>query len=160
MRIKCKMNEDFHGGIEVKNKDRLSLNELNCFLVNEFPQCHCSVISSDELTAHVRYEISEQDLRPGGSVSGPTLMKVADVALYIGVLSNKGLIPLALTTNFSINFFKKPNADKAIIGECQLLKVGKNLVVGQVLLFSEGEPAMLAHATGTYSIPPSKNLET
>lgn len=137
-----------------------SSRNLNDFLKKEFPQCNCIVLSVDRVTTKIKYDISDKDLRPGGTVSGPTLMKVADVALYVAVLSVKGLIPLALTTSFSINFFKTPNANTALIGECQLLKVGKTLVVGQVSLFSEGEPDLLAHATGTYSIPPIKNRES
>jgi acyl-coenzyme A thioesterase PaaI-like protein len=80
-------------------------------------------------------------------------MAVADVALYVAILGEIGIVPLAVTTSLSINFLRKPAAEKTIIGACKLLKVGKSLAVGEVTLYSEGSPEPVAHAVGTYSIP-------
>ena len=93
------------------------------------------------------------ELRPGGTVSGPVLMAVADVALYVAILGEIGIVPLTVTTSFSINFLRKPSPDKAVVGVCKLMKVGKSLAVGEVTLYSEGGEEPLAHAVGTYSIP-------
>ncbi|PCI54838.1 MAG: thioesterase [Gammaproteobacteria bacterium] len=135
----------------------LTTNELNDFLASVFPQSNCVVEYTDQAIIRVRQPIGESDLRPGGTVSGPTMMKVADVALYVAVLNAKGLIPLAVTTNLSINFLNKPSADKDLIAECKLLKMGRTLVIGEVSIFSKGSNIPVAHATGTYSIPPVKN---
>ena len=94
------------------------------------------------------------ELRPGGTVSGPVMMAVADFALYVAILGEIGLVPLAVTTNLSINFLRRPSPDSDVIGKCRLLKVGKSLVVGEVALYSEGDEDPAAHVVGTYSIPP------
>jgi uncharacterized protein (TIGR00369 family) len=92
-------------------------------------------------------------LRPGGTISGPMMMGLADLAMYGAVLAAVDPEELAVTTNLNINFLRKPGpAD--LIGEARLLKLGKRLAVGEVTIFSVGEPDILAHATGTYSIPP------
>jgi acyl-coenzyme A thioesterase PaaI-like protein len=128
--------------------------ELAEFLVREFPQTRCTVVSVGELSATLRHEITESELRPGGTVSGPVLMEVADVALYVALLGTIGIQPLAVTTSLNINFLRKPAADRAIVAECRLLKVGRSLAVGEVSLYSEGLPDSVAHVVGTYSIPP------
>lgn len=134
----------------------VSKNALNDFLKKEFPQSNCTVIAVNDRSSEIKYVVDESDLRPGGTVSGPSMMKVADVALYVAVLGAKGLIPLAVTTNMNINFLNKPQAHQDIIAKCELLKIGKVLVVGQITLFSEGDDHPIAHATGTYSIPPNR----
>ncbi len=83
----------------------------------------------------------------------PAMMLLADLALYVAVLSVAGRVELAVTTNLNINFLRKP--DKAdLIADCRLLKAGKRLCVGEVTLFSEAHDEPVAHVTGTYSIPP------
>ncbi len=128
--------------------------EISEFLVREFPQNKCTVESVGNRAATVRQEIGVQDLRPGGTVSGPVLMALADVALYVAILGEIGIVPLTVTTSLSINFLRKPASDRAIVGVCQLMKVGKSLVVGEVSLYSEGREDPVAHVVGTYSIPP------
>lgn len=128
--------------------------EIAEFLAREFPQTQCTVEDVGHLSATVRHEIGHAELRPGGTVSGPVLMSVADVALYVAILNEIGIVPLAVTTSLSINFLRKPAADAAIIGVCKLLKKGVSLVVGEVSLYSEGSEQVVAHAVGTYSIPP------
>src|SRR5687768_4675718 len=130
-----------------------SLEEISKFLVAEFPQTKCKVLAVGDGTATIRQEIGPQDLRPGGTVSGPTLMAVADVALYVAILGKIGIVPLTVTTQLSVNFLRKPSPSQAILGECKLLKLGKSLAVGEVALYSEGTDEPVAHAVGTYSIP-------
>jgi acyl-coenzyme A thioesterase PaaI-like protein len=127
--------------------------EIADFLVKEFPQNKCTVVSVGDGAATVRHAVGPAELRPGGTVSGPVLMTVADVALYVAILGEIGIVPLAVTTNLSINFMRKPPADRAILGVCKLMKVGRTLAVGEVSLYSEGLPDPVAHVVGTYAIP-------
>lgn len=126
---------------------------LSEFFITEFPHASCTIEALGEMSATVRQEVSEHNLRPGNTVSGPTLMAVADIALYAAILGEIGLVPLAVTTSLNINFLSKPAAGAAIIGKCSLLKVGRTLAVGEVTLYSEGSDIPVAHATGTYAIP-------
>ncbi|HXH03287.1 MAG TPA: PaaI family thioesterase [Candidatus Competibacteraceae bacterium] len=92
-------------------------------------------------------------LRPGGTVSGPVQMALADAVMYAVVLSLIGRVELAVTTNLTCNFLRRPKpAD--LIADGRILKLGKRLAVGEVLLYSEGEAEPVAHVTATYSIPP------
>ncbi len=127
--------------------------EIVEFLAKEFPQNKCAVEAVGGRAATVRHPVGTDELRPGGTVSGPVLMTVADVALYVAILGEIGIVPLSVTTNLSINFLRKPAANKAVVGVCRLLKLGKSLAVGEVALYSEGSEEPVAHAVGTYSIP-------
>jgi acyl-coenzyme A thioesterase PaaI-like protein len=127
--------------------------EIVEFMAREFPQCKCRVLEVGAGAATVAHEVGADELRPGGTVSGPVLMTVADVGLYVALLGKIGIVPLAVTTNLTINFLRKPAADRRILGVCRLLKVGKVLAVGEVSLYSEGVPEVVAQAVGTYSIP-------
>ena len=102
----------------------------------------------------VKFRTSEADLRPGGTVSGPSMFLLADVAFYIAVLASIGKEPLAVTTNCSINFLRKPDPDD-LLAEAQIFKQGRKLVVGEVRLMSESADELVAHATFTYVIPSS-----
>lgn len=138
----------------------MQTTEMQAFLAAEFPQSTVQVLSLGDRTASVKQEINQSHLRPGGTVSGPVLMTVADVAMYVAVLNHIGIVPLAVTTNLNINFLRKPSAERAIIGVCHLLKVGKTLAVGEVSLYSEGSDDVVAHVVTTYAIPPErKNTE-
>ena len=128
--------------------------EVTAFIAAEFPQTKCVVRELGNGGATVSHEIGPSELRPGGTVSGPVLMGVADVALYVAILGEIGIVPLAVTTSLTINFLRKPVANKSIIGVCKLMKVGKVLAVGEVSLYSEGTSQPVAHVVGTYSIPP------
>jgi acyl-coenzyme A thioesterase PaaI-like protein len=127
------------------------------FLATEFPQTKCTVESVAKHSATIRHEIGFNELRPGNTVSGPVMMEVADCALYIAILGEIGIVPLAVTTNLNINFMRKPSADKDLIGKCKLLKVGKTLIIGEVSLYSEGDENPVAHAVGTYAVPKISN---
>ncbi len=126
------------------------------FLAREFPHSSCVVEEVGEGFATVSHLVGPAQLRPGGTVSGPLLMAVADVALYVAILATIGLVPLAVTTNLNINFLRKPSPSSPIVGVCKLIKVGRILVVGEVALYSDRNEEMVAHAVGTYSIPPKR----
>jgi uncharacterized protein (TIGR00369 family) len=138
---------------------KLSAAELEERLAQEFPQGgygkgkRMRIEAVGPKSARLRYTANERNLRPGGTVSGPTLMGIADGALYVAILANIGWVPLAVTTSLSINFLKKPSPGD-IIAECKLMKLGKRLAVGEVGLYSEGDDEMVAHCVATYSIPP------
>lgn len=123
---------------------------------SEFPQAKCVVEAVGDQSATLRQAIGFDELRPGGTVSGPVLMTVADCALYVAILGEIGLVSLTVTTSLTINFMRKPSSTKDIIAKCTLLKVGKSLVVGEVSLYSEGDEKAVAHVVGTYSIPKLK----
>lgn len=127
--------------------------ELAAFLKREFPQSKSIILDVGKMSATIKYPVGIDQLRPGGTVSGPVMMTLADAALYIAVLGEIGIVPLAVTTNLSINFLRKPTAGKDIIGVCKLLKLGKTLAVGEVNIYSEGDDKPVAHAVGTYAIP-------
>ncbi|MBV8049341.1 MAG: PaaI family thioesterase [Paludibacterium sp.] len=128
--------------------------EVAAFLAAEFPQSKCVVEAVGERHATVSHHIGPNELRPGGTVSGPVLMTVADVALYVAILGEIGIVPLTVTTSLTINFLRKPAADARIIADCSLMKVGRALIVGEVSLYSEGISEPVAHVVGTYSVPP------
>jgi uncharacterized protein (TIGR00369 family) len=136
----------------------MTVEELTRRLTAEFPQAFndrsgLSILEVWHGGARVRQDFRDGALRPGGTVSGPVLMALTDVSIYIAILSAIGWVPLAVTTNLSINFLKKP-APGPLIAEAKLLKLGKRLAVGEIAIRSEGEDDLVAHATATYSIPP------
>ncbi|HEY4773941.1 MAG TPA: PaaI family thioesterase [Xanthobacteraceae bacterium] len=136
----------------------LSAGELQRRLAAEFPEAFhpesgLAVLEAWHGGCRVRLGFQPGTLRPGGTISGAALMMLADVAMYIAVLASIGWQPLAVTTNLTINFLRKP-APGALIAECHLIKLGKRLAVGNVRLILEGSEELVAHATSTYSIPP------
>jgi uncharacterized protein (TIGR00369 family) len=131
--------------------------EMSQFLRAQFPQAKFSLESFDEGSITVRYKVADSDLRPGGTISGPAMMSLADCAIYIAVLREIGLVALAVTTSLNTNFLRKPEAGRDLLGVCSLLKLGKALAIGEVSIYSEGNTEVVAHSVGTYSIPPSKS---
>jgi|SRR5215471_3585658 len=136
----------------------ISAEELERLLAEHFPQAFndesgLAILEVWHGGSRVRQGFRKDAIRPGGTVSGPTIMALADVAMYIAVLASVGWVPLAVTTNLNINFLKKP-APGALIAECRLLKIGKRLAVGEAAIRSEGDEEFVAHATSTYSLPP------
>jgi acyl-coenzyme A thioesterase PaaI-like protein len=131
-------------------------DEIIAFIAAEFPQTKCRVEAVGNGCATVSHHVGPDELRPGGTVSGPVLMSVADVALYVAILGEIGIVPLAVTTSLTINFLRKPSSQAHIIGQCKLIKVGRSLAVGEVSLYSEGSSELVAHVVGTYSIPPKR----
>ena len=136
---------------------KMSVAELEEYLRKEFPQAFVHddirIESADGGTALLRQRFSERMLRPGGTVSGPTLMGLADFAMYVVLLSAIGPIGLAVTTNLNINFLRKGQPAQDVLAVAKLLKLGKRLAVGEVNLLSGSSPDPIAHVTATYSIP-------
>lgn len=133
-----------------------TLEELRAFLAEEFPQIDVSVEATGSRSARVRQTVADMHLRPGGTVSGPVMMALADVAAYLAILSAIGMVPLAVTTSLNINFLNKPAADRALLADAEVIKLGKRLVVTDVRIYSEGRPDLLAQASVTYSVPPRR----
>ncbi|WP_147125021.1 PaaI family thioesterase [Shimia ponticola] len=134
----------------------MDIPALTQFLADVFPQV-CDDFAVEEITDDgivIRLNVAERHLRPGGTVSGPSMFGLADVAVYLAVLSRIGPKALAVTTNCSIDFMRKPAAGVDLIADCKLLKLGRVLAVGDALIFSEGMDQPVCRATLTYSIPP------
>lgn len=112
---------------------------------------HVDAVSTDDIT--MRLLVGDQHLRPGGTVSGPSMFALADVCAYLLTLANIGPKALAVTTNCSIDFMRKPAANVDLIAKGRMLKLGKQLSVSDVLLFSEGSEKPVARASLTYAIP-------
>ena len=132
--------------------------ELQGFLARDFGQVaqDFSVDAVDAAGLTLRLRVETRHLRPGGTVSGPSMFALADVAMYLAILSRIGPVALAVTTHCSIDFLRKPVAGRDMLGRAQILKLGRSLVVGDVLLYSEGVPDVVARASLTYSVPPVK----
>ncbi len=133
---------------------RMKLQEAREFLEKEFPQVNCVVENIGPGTSIVSQSIDEKNLRPGGTVSGPTMMMLADCAAYFAILGHYGKVALAVTTSLNINFLRKPSADQDLLADANLLKAGKRLVVCEIKIYSGDDNEPVAHATATYSIPP------
>ncbi len=134
----------------------MTVDELKQFLARDFPQVRdqFSIKSLTQSGILIELIVKNEHLRPGGTVSGPTMFALADIGVYLAILSRIGPKALAVTTNCSIDFMRKPAADKNLIAEVKLLKLGRVLAVGDVLITSEGDDRPVARATLTYSIPP------
>lgn len=133
---------------------QLDADEIIEFLAKVFPQIHdgYTIERVGELEATVSLDPSHAHLRPGGTVSGPTMFTIADLAFYVATLAMIGPEALTVTANATINFLRKPAPGK-IIAEARILKLGRSLSVGDVTIYSDGDDAPVAHATMTYAIP-------
>lgn len=136
----------------------MSLAQVLDFLQREFPQIdhggrtyHLEAVGP--LSARMRMDAHERHLRPGGTVSGPAMMALADLVLYAAILANIGPVALAVTTNLSFNFLRMPGPT-GLIGAARLFKLGRRLAVGEVQITGAGTGDLVCHATGTYAIPP------
>lgn len=139
----------------------MNAEEIAALLHEVFPQafypgCGLSIERVEYANIRVRRHFQEDFIRPGGTISGPTMMELADFAMYVAVFSAVGPQPLAVTTNLNINFLRKPGKGD-LIAEARLMKVGKRLAVGEVTIYSEGVSEPVAHVTSTYSIPATAN---
>jgi uncharacterized protein (TIGR00369 family) len=130
---------------------------MRTFFAEDFPQSQVTIDEVGEGTARVRQAVSHEHLRPGGTVSGPVLMAVADAAVYAALLGQIGPVALAVTTSLNINFLRKPSPGADVVGDACLLKLGQRLAVGEVTIRSDGTDEPVAHATVTYSIPPERH---
>lgn len=127
--------------------------EIAQFMTAAFPSGQFTIVEAGHKTATIRRRVTEHDIRPGGTVSGPTLMALADTALYVAIHATIGITPQAVTSNMNANFLRRPVADKELVAVCKLLKVGRSLAVGEVSLFSDGTADPVAHVVGTYALP-------
>lgn len=139
----------------------MTVAELDAFLRAEMPQlfrhAEIAVEHADGRTCRVRETYNDRMLRPGNTISGPTLMALADLAMWVVLLSAIGPVGLAVTTNLNINFLSKAPAEHDLIADARLLKLGKRLAVGEVTLHSAAGGDTVAHVTCTYSIPPTRD---
>lgn len=137
---------------------KLSAVEVTEFLSEVFPQVEndFTIESLEAMRSSVRLTVGPRHLRPGGTVSGPSIFALADVAFYITLLGMLGRKALTVTTNCAIDFMRKPAANTDLIAESRVLKLGRSLAVGDVLIFSEGMADPVARASLTYAIPPER----
>ncbi len=137
---------------------KITIDEFNQIIRDEILWAHEMGMVTDRIgagTAVLRLPYRPSMLRPGGTMAGPIMMALADACMYAVALSLIGTVKLAVTTNFNINFlFRAAPAD--LLAEGRILKLGKRLVVMEVTVHSEGHDEPVAHATGTYSIPPTR----
>lgn len=136
---------------------KMTREDLGQFIKEVFPQVANDFTVEDVAPMEItmRLNVGERHLRPGGTVSGPSMFGLADVAIYLAIMAMIGPKALAVTTNASFDFMRKPAAGVDLIAKCRLLKLGRVLAVGDVLLYSEGMAEPVARASMTYSIPPS-----
>ena len=130
---------------------------LNAFLKQDFPQV-AEDLRVERITGEglvLRLLVKEGHLRPGGTVSGPTMFGLADVAIYLAILSRIGPVALAVTTNATIDFMRKPEAGRDLLADCRILKLGRQLAVADALIRSAGMDEPVARCSMTYSIPPA-----
>ena len=136
----------------------LTIDQMHAFLDEVFPQLggkdNRAFIVEDisPMAARVRMAYHNRQLRPGGTISGPAMFTLADLSIYIAILGQIGPVGHCVTTSLNINFLAKPEP-RDLIAYCHVLKIGKRLAIAEVSLFSEGSEDLVAHATGTYSIP-------
>jgi uncharacterized protein (TIGR00369 family) len=142
----------------VSHRPLMNVDEMREFLDREFPQINAGgefykVTRIEGGMAEVVLIPDERHLRPGGTISGPSLFALADLSAYVVILAHIGPVALAVTTNLNINFLRKPEADEQLVAQCRLLKLGKRLAIVEVAI-SDPRDGLVAHATATYSIPP------
>lgn len=137
---------------------KLTRDEVEAFLSVEFPQmAHGGPTYVIEDVGHgtsrLRLLFHDRHLRPGGTVSGPSMMALADIALYVALLGGIGPVKLAVTTSLTINFLSRPEA-RDVIATSRYLKIGRTLAVGEATLTLDGGDEPIAHVVATYAIPP------
>jgi uncharacterized protein (TIGR00369 family) len=137
---------------------KMSVADVEAFLAREFPQIAAtgdfSVLETGPMTAKLRLNCGERHLRPGATVSGPTMFALADVGIWIAVLAQIGPVGMAVTTNLNINFLRLPGAVD-LVADCRILKLGRRLAIGECAIAPARGGELVAHATATYSIPPN-----
>lgn len=149
---------------------RMSADEINAFFAAHFPQIAPDYVveATGDMSARLRLRFSPRRLRPGGTVSGPSMFELADVAIYVAILAQLGVGDdpqtahlsqgaLTVTTNLNINFLRKPEPGD-LIADARLMKLGRRLAVGEAWLHSEHADEPVAHATATYSVPPTPRV--
>ncbi len=139
----------------------MSIDEINRLIDEQFPQIHVggrvfTIEAAGHRAARMRMIAHDKNLRPGKTLSGPSMFQLADLALYVAILATAGeAATQAVTTNLNINFLSRPSLGD-LVAEVELVKVGKKLVIGEVEMYSVGSDTMVAHAIATYALPPSR----
>ena len=136
----------------------MTIPELEAFLARDFAQVadDFRIEALTDAETVIRLRVADRHLRPGGTVSGPSMFALADVAVYLAILARIGPVALAVTTSANMDFLRKPVAHADLIASARILKLGRALAVGDVLIRSDGSPDPVARASLTYSIPPAK----
>jgi uncharacterized protein (TIGR00369 family) len=141
---------------QASHSPRITIDAFDRLLAEKAPFQKIYGFVTEEIgygTARVRLPTGDAHIRPGGTLSGPAQMALADFAMYAALLGAIGEVPLAVTTSLNINFLQRPRPGD-LVATCSLLKLGKRLAVGDITVHSEGLATPVAHATATYSIPP------
>lgn len=136
---------------------KMTIDEIHALLDGVWPAIgdYYRITELSPGTATIVFQTRESDLRPGGTISGPTVFTVADLAFYLATLAVIGPEALTVTTNLSVNFMRKAQLGP-LRGEARVLKLGRSLSVGDVMVYSDVDDALIAHASVTYSIPPKR----
>lgn len=139
---------------------KMTIAEITAFVEEVFAQVSgdFTIEALTEDSMRVRMNVADRHLRPGGTVSGPSMFALADVSAYFMTLARIGPQALAVTTNCAIDFMRKPSAGRDLIAEVRLLKLGRQLSVTDVLLYSDGSDQPVARASLTYALPPAQTL--
>ena len=137
---------------------RFTIQELSNYVEEIFPQVKddFEILEISEFGSRVRLKVTFRHLRPGNTVSGPAIFSLVDCTAYMAILAKLGKEALAVTTNCSIDFMRKPSGKADLIANCEILKFGKTLVVADAKVYSEDTEKPVARASITYSIPPRK----
>ena len=140
-------------------KLQFSISELSSYLDEVFPQVvnQYKILALEPGYAKIVQNISSENLRPGGTVSGPTIFSLVDIGMYILLLAHIGNEPLAVTTNRSIDFLHKPNAGEDMVDDCSLLKLGSTLIVGEVIVKASRQEDLLERSSIAYFRPKVKS---
>ena len=140
---------------------RITAQELETFIAEQFPEnkSFSQVEEVGDDWVRLRLPFSDAHLRPGGTISGPTLMTLADTAAYVLILAMLGPVALAVTTNLSINFLRRPTPD-TMIAKTRMLKLGRQLAVVEIMIEAAATGTLVAQATATYSLPPRGTAQT
>lgn len=138
----------------------LSAAEINTLITSVYPQLNAEMMAYEAVEVFpggcvVRLNATAKHLRPGNTVSGPSLFTLADIGGYVCVLSHAGPDALSVTTNLNINFMRKAEAGP-VEAHCRILKLGRSLMVFDCDMVAGPDKVTVAHATGTYSIPPKR----
>lgn len=133
----------------------LSAEEVEQIIYSGLPATAGSGLKVEQAGEHrsrLRQPFNDTLIRPGGTLSGPTMMGLADAAMYAAILGTLGRLEMAVTQNLNINFLRRP-AQRDLLAECRIIRLGRRSVVLEVTLFSEGDDAAVAHVTGIYALP-------
>ncbi|WP_020395520.1 PaaI family thioesterase [Thiolinea disciformis] len=133
----------------------MNLENVRAFIEREFPSLQLVIDQVGNRSSTLRLPVNTSLLRPGGTVSGPAQMMLADVGIYVAILGEMGEFAVqTVTSNMNLSFLSRPRADVDLLARCKLIRLGKRLATGEAFLYSAGDEEPVAHVVATYSIPP------